>query len=149
MADQRGSCRRIGTEAIARPACGVQLFFLARTVSLTGTGISMVALPILGLPVDRLGFADGVARPGAGALGGRGQPFGAALGGVVADRLSISTTYLLLTAGIATSAVLVWFSPLREVPTPLWSTDWCETPGERAAASRPSADARRSVPGRR
>lgn len=41
-----------------------------------------------------------------------GQPVGAALGGLVADRLSIGTTYLILTAGVATSAVLVWFSPL-------------------------------------
>lgn len=42
-----------------------------------------------------------------------GQPFGAAIGGVIAYRFSISTTYLLLTAGIATSAVLLWCSPLR------------------------------------
>jgi nitrate/nitrite transporter NarK len=42
-----------------------------------------------------------------------GQPFGAAIGGVIADRFSISATYLLLTAGIATSAVLAWCSPLR------------------------------------
>jgi predicted MFS family arabinose efflux permease len=42
-----------------------------------------------------------------------GQPFGAAIGGFVADRLSISTTYLLLTAGLATSALLAWCSPLR------------------------------------
>jgi Transmembrane secretion effector len=43
-----------------------------------------------------------------------GQPFGAALGGVIADRLSIGMTYLILTLGVATSAVLAWFSPLRK-----------------------------------
>lgn len=46
-----------------------------------------------------------------------GQPFGAALGGLVADRLSISLTYLILTIGIATGAVFAWFSPLRKADT--------------------------------
>ncbi|MGH3765588.1 MAG: hypothetical protein ACRDTX_10650 [Pseudonocardiaceae bacterium] len=46
-----------------------------------------------------------------------GQPFGAAIGGFIADRLSISTTYLLLTVAIAGSAVLVWFSALRTAGT--------------------------------
>jgi predicted MFS family arabinose efflux permease len=46
------------------------------------------------------------------ALGG--TPFGALVGGVLAEALPVRTAILIGGLGVATSAVLAWFSPLRE-----------------------------------
>ena len=43
-----------------------------------------------------------------------GTPFGAALGGLVAERTTIRMTYLLMAVGALLSVVVGWFSPLRE-----------------------------------
>ncbi|MFL5690999.1 MAG: MFS transporter [Ktedonobacteraceae bacterium] len=43
-----------------------------------------------------------------------GTPFGAAVGGLLAQVTTIRTTYLILAAGIALSTLLGWFSPLRQ-----------------------------------
>jgi Na+/melibiose symporter-like transporter len=43
-----------------------------------------------------------------------GTPFGAAVGGLLAQATTIRTTYLILAAGIALSTLVGWFSPLRE-----------------------------------
>ena len=43
-----------------------------------------------------------------------GTPFGAALGGLLAQATTVRTTYLILAAGIALSTLLGWFSPLRQ-----------------------------------
>ncbi|MDQ3247741.1 MAG: ferrous iron transporter B, partial [Chloroflexota bacterium] len=42
-----------------------------------------------------------------------GAPFGAAVGGLLAEALDIRTAYLIMAIGVAVSAVLGWFSPLR------------------------------------
>ncbi|HEX2297551.1 MAG TPA: MFS transporter [Pseudonocardiaceae bacterium] len=42
-----------------------------------------------------------------------GQPFGAAIGGFLADHLSIQLTYLVMAIGVAISTVIVWSSALR------------------------------------
>ena len=42
-----------------------------------------------------------------------GMPFGAAVGGALAEVTSIETTYLVMALGVAISAVVGWFSPLR------------------------------------
>ncbi len=42
-----------------------------------------------------------------------GTPFGAAVGGLLAENMDIRLAYLLMTVGIAISAILGWFSPLR------------------------------------
>ena len=43
-----------------------------------------------------------------------GTPFGAAVGGLLAQTTTIRTTYLILSIGVGLSAVAGWFSPLRE-----------------------------------
>jgi len=43
-----------------------------------------------------------------------GMPFGAAVGGALAEVTSIQTTYLVMALGVAISAAIGWFSPLRE-----------------------------------
>jgi MFS family permease len=43
-----------------------------------------------------------------------GTPFGAAVGGLLAQWTTIRTTYLVMAIGVALSIVLGWFSPLRE-----------------------------------
>jgi Na+/melibiose symporter-like transporter len=43
-----------------------------------------------------------------------GTPFGAAVGGLLAQWATIRTTYLVMAVGVALSIVLGWFSPLRE-----------------------------------
>jgi MFS family permease len=43
-----------------------------------------------------------------------GTPFGAALGGLLAQATTVRTTYLILAVGIALSTLLGWFSPLRQ-----------------------------------
>jgi MFS family permease len=43
-----------------------------------------------------------------------GTPFGAAVGGLLAQWTTIRTTYLVMAVGVALSIVLGWFSPLRE-----------------------------------
>jgi len=42
-----------------------------------------------------------------------GMPFGAAVGGALAEVTSIQTTYLVMALGVAISAAVGWFSPLR------------------------------------
>jgi predicted MFS family arabinose efflux permease len=42
-----------------------------------------------------------------------GQPFGAAIGGLLADHLSVQHTYLVMAIGVATSTVIAWSSALR------------------------------------
>ena len=42
-----------------------------------------------------------------------GSPFGAAIGGLLAETFDIRTAYLLVGIGVATSALIGWFSPLR------------------------------------
>jgi hypothetical protein len=42
-----------------------------------------------------------------------GTPFGAALGGVLAEYTDIRTTFVIMALGVGASAVLAWFSPLR------------------------------------
>jgi MFS family permease len=42
-----------------------------------------------------------------------GTPFGAAVGGVLAEHTDIRTTYLIMAIGVSLSALLAWFSPLR------------------------------------
>jgi hypothetical protein len=43
-----------------------------------------------------------------------GTPFGAALGGLIAEVADIRTAYLVMAIGVAASAGIGWFSPLRE-----------------------------------
>ncbi len=43
-----------------------------------------------------------------------GSPVGALIGGVLAEVISIRETYLVVTIGVAISALLGWFSPLRD-----------------------------------
>jgi hypothetical protein len=43
-----------------------------------------------------------------------GMPFGAAVGGALAEVTSIQTTYLVMALGVAISAAIGWLSPLRE-----------------------------------
>jgi MFS family permease len=43
-----------------------------------------------------------------------GAPFGAAIGGVVAEATDIRAAYLVMAIGVALSATIGWFSPLRE-----------------------------------
>lgn len=42
-----------------------------------------------------------------------GQPFGAVIGGFIADRATIQLTYLVMALGVAISTAFVWLSPLR------------------------------------
>lgn len=42
-----------------------------------------------------------------------GSPFGAAVGGILAEALDIRTAYLVMTLGVTVSVILGWFSPLR------------------------------------
>lgn len=42
-----------------------------------------------------------------------GHPIGAAIGGLVADHVSIRATYLIMAVGVTTSALIAWLSPLR------------------------------------
>lgn len=42
-----------------------------------------------------------------------GTPFGALLGGIIAETTSVRTAYLVMPVAVATSAVLAWVSPLR------------------------------------
>ena len=42
-----------------------------------------------------------------------GSPFGAAVGGLLAENMDIRSAYLLMTIGVAISTLLGWFSPLR------------------------------------
>ncbi|MGH8930978.1 MAG: MFS transporter [Egibacteraceae bacterium] len=44
-----------------------------------------------------------------------GQPFGAALGGLLADARDVRTALLAATAGVAMSATVGWLSPLRQI----------------------------------
>jgi Na+/melibiose symporter-like transporter len=48
-----------------------------------------------------------------------GQPLGAVLGGVLADVTTVRTALLIMTAAVAVSAVVAWFSPLRTSPIKL------------------------------
>jgi predicted MFS family arabinose efflux permease len=43
---------------------------------------------------------------------------GAALGGVLAEQISVRSALLIMAAGVAASLVLSWFSPLWQVQTP-------------------------------
>jgi MFS family permease len=43
-----------------------------------------------------------------------GSPFGAAVGGLLAQVTTIRTAYLVMAAGVALSTLVGWFSPLRE-----------------------------------
>jgi len=43
-----------------------------------------------------------------------GTPFGAALGGLLAQATTIRTAYLIMAVGVALSTIVAWFSPLRE-----------------------------------
>ncbi len=43
-----------------------------------------------------------------------GTPFGAAVGGLLAQTTTVRTTYLILSIGVGLSTVVGWFSPLRE-----------------------------------
>jgi hypothetical protein len=43
-----------------------------------------------------------------------GQPFGAAIGGVVAEYLPIRGAFLVVALGVGIGALLAWFTPLRE-----------------------------------
>ena len=45
-----------------------------------------------------------------------GTPFGALVGGLLAEATSVRTALLLAGIGVATSSVLAWFSPLRTEP---------------------------------
>lgn len=47
-----------------------------------------------------------------------GTPFGAVLGGLLAERTTIGNTYSVMALGVAISVVAAWFSPLRRVQTP-------------------------------
>jgi hypothetical protein len=51
-----------------------------------------------------------------------GQPFGAAIGGALAEVFDIRTALLLVAIGVGLSALLGWFSPLR-VPAHKASTE--------------------------
>ncbi len=42
-----------------------------------------------------------------------GAPFGALLGGAIAELASVRVAYLVMALGVATSASLAWRSPLR------------------------------------
>jgi MFS family permease len=46
-----------------------------------------------------------------------GAPFGAALGGVVAEWSDVRTAYLLMAGGVIISALVGWLSPLRSAPS--------------------------------
>jgi MFS family permease len=43
-----------------------------------------------------------------------GTPFGAALGGILAEAISVRAAYLLMALGVLASAAVGWFSPLRK-----------------------------------
>jgi len=43
-----------------------------------------------------------------------GAPFGAAVGGLLAQTRTVRTTYLILSVAVGLSTVVGWFSPLRE-----------------------------------
>lgn len=43
-----------------------------------------------------------------------GSPFGAALGGVLAEALGVRNAFLIMTAGVAFSTLIGWLSPLRQ-----------------------------------
>ncbi len=43
-----------------------------------------------------------------------GTPFGAAIGGVLAQVTTIRAAFLIMAIGVALSIVMGWFSPLRE-----------------------------------
>ncbi|MBA2680243.1 MAG: MFS transporter [Ktedonobacteraceae bacterium] len=43
-----------------------------------------------------------------------GTPFGAAIGGILAQVLDVRLTYLIMAGGVALSALIGWFSPLRQ-----------------------------------
>jgi hypothetical protein len=43
-----------------------------------------------------------------------GQPFGAAVGGVLTELFDIRIALLIVAGGVALSAIYGWFSPLRE-----------------------------------
>ncbi len=47
-------------------------------------------------------------------VGWGGTPFGAAVGGALAQATTIRTAYLIMAAGVALGAVVGWLSPLRE-----------------------------------
>jgi MFS family permease len=47
-------------------------------------------------------------------VGWGGTPFGAAVGGVLAQATTIRAAYLIMAIGLALSGVIGWFSPLRE-----------------------------------
>jgi len=46
------------------------------------------------------------------------NPLGAALGGLLAEQISVRFALLIMASGVALSLLLSWFSPLWEVPTP-------------------------------
>lgn len=46
------------------------------------------------------------------------NPLGAALGGVLAEQISVRFALLIMASGVALSLLLSWFSPLWQVPTP-------------------------------
>ncbi|NJM08672.1 hypothetical protein HC891_24510 [Candidatus Gracilibacteria bacterium] len=47
-----------------------------------------------------------------------GQPFGAAIGGALAEVFDVRTALLLVAVGVATSAIYGWYSPLRAATLP-------------------------------
>jgi MFS family permease len=131
------------------------LFWLGRTISLAGTAITSVVLPILiyqltgsalqtsllttfnvlpylifglfaGVVADRvnrkrlmvtpehlLGRVNVTARM----IAWGGAPFGAVIGGTLAEFFDIRIAYAIMAVGVLVSAILGWFSPLREPAT--------------------------------
>jgi len=66
-----------------------------------------------------------------------GQPFGAAIGGAVAEVASIRATYLLMALGVGISATAGWLSPLRRADPATVAR--LEQEAEQAAQQAPTA----------
>ncbi len=66
-----------------------------------------------------------------------GQPFGAAIGGAVAEVASIRATYLLMALGVGISATAGWLSPLRRAEPATVAR--LEQEAEQAAQQAPTA----------
>lgn len=101
------------------------LVLSARTVSVAGYAITSVALPLLVLQLAGSAFLTALVAAIevvpyflfgliAGAMiAWGGTPFGALLGGLIAELGSVRLAYLLMPLAVATSAALSWRSPLR------------------------------------
>lgn len=91
---------------------------MVRTMTLVGFGNSLSAGAVVGLlvvyAVQALSLPETDGRIG--------QPFGAAVGGALAETLDVRAALLLVSVGVAASVAYGWFAPLREA-SPAQGTD--------------------------